>query len=413
MSGQIFPADALGLHLISREPFTNVLVDEAVSGKEARSSWQSTPRYRYQFGVSVTRADTRLDFQRFLSHFARHFGKLDSFLLRDEEDYAVTDHGFGVGDGATVAFQLQRSMLGTKHELGLGGPYVVSSKPRTNLCLQSQTFGTTWAVTRATVSANSVIAPDGTKTADTLVEDATATSTHLISQSITFVSGTAYTLSVYAKASTRTKLTINVASEAAVGSFDLTAGTATSWSGTAAITDCGGGWFRCELRWTAAASAARTCEIYLDGGTPPAGAYSGDGASGLYLWGAQVEAATSATKYIVTTTAAAISNPSYWPSYTDGFEPVRDLIPASLLVYKNGALQPRVDDATPPAPGAGNYSVSSTGLVTFGTAPSAADVLSWTGTYYRRVRFAGEGMAHQWLGSRMWAIPTVDLVSVI
>jgi uncharacterized protein (TIGR02217 family) len=34
-----------------------------------------------------------------------------------------------------------------------------------------------------------------------------------------------------------------------------------------------------------------------------------------------------------------------------------------------------------------NYSVNSTGLVTFTTAPAAAASLTWTGTYYYRVRF--------------------------
>lgn len=412
MSSELFPLDALAARVISREVYAPVTVDTSVSGKEARSSWSSTPRYRYQLGVDVVRSDVRFDFARFLSHFTRHFAQLDSFLIQDAEDYTVTDHGFGVGDAATVAFQLQRSLLGSKSEMGTGGPYATSSKPRTNLALQSQTLdNASWTKTRSSISANAAIAPDGTLTADKLVEDATATSTHLALQAITIVSGTTYTVSIYAKASTRTKLTINVASEACVASFDLTAATATLWSGVdAEITSVGNGWYRCEVAFTSVSSTARNVEIYLDGGTPPGGAYSGDGTSGLFLWGAQVEAASSSTKYIPTTTAAVVSPSSaadiaafYWPGYLGGFEPVRDPDPASVLIYVAGVLKTLTTD----------YTVSSTGVVTFVSAPAAAAALSWTGTYYRRVRYAGQGMAMQKLGSRMWALPTVDLVSVL
>ena len=37
--------------------------------------------------------------------------------------------------------------------------------------------------------------------------------------------------------------------------------------------------------------------------------------------------------------------------------------------------------------GAGNYTVSSAGVVTFGTVPGGGNALTWTGTYYYRCRF--------------------------
>lgn len=42
-----------------------------------------------------------------------------------------------------------------------------------------------------------------------------------------------------------------------------------------------------------------------------------------------------------------------------------------------------------------NYSVSSTGLVTFTTAPAANAPLAWTGTYYYRCRFSGSSQDQQ------------------
>lgn len=407
MSSQVLPLTAVGAKVISREILTRVSVDESLSGKEARSSWWNAPKYRYRIGVDVTRADTRLDYQQFLSHFVRHFGQFDSYLLKDEEDYTVTAHGFGVGDGATLTFQLQRSQLGTMIERGTGGPYAVSSKPRTNLCLQSQTFdNATWTKTRSSVSANAAIAPDGTMTADKLVEDATATSTHFARQSVTLAASTTYTHSVWAKASTRTGIFIDI-SGVATGSYDLSAGTCSigGAGATGAITSCVSGWYRCELTVSSGAGGATNIDVYLtSGGTS---SYSGDGASGLFLWGAQVEAASASTKYIPTTAAALTSTPSYWVSggsqgYSDGFEPVDEPDLASLLVYKDGTLKTLTTD----------YTVSVNGLVTFVVAPTAAMVLTWTGTYYRRVRFESAGMVQERLVSRMWALPTLDFVSV-
>lgn len=60
-------------------------------------------------------------------------------------------------------------------------------------------------------------------------------------------------------------------------------------------------------------------------------------------------------------------------------EPVQNLN-AAPSIYVNGVLQTLTT----------NYSISSTGLVTFVTAPPAAAALTWTGTYYYRVRFVND-----------------------
>ena len=75
---------------------------------------------------------------------------------------------------------------------------------RTNLCLQSEDFITTWATTAASITANTNVAPSGALTADKLVEDAT-TAEHLVRQtSIAVSSSTSYTASTYIKAAERT-----------------------------------------------------------------------------------------------------------------------------------------------------------------------------------------------------------------
>ena len=53
----------------------------------------------------------------------------------------------------------------------------------TNLLLRSEEFGTTWGATNASLAANTATAPNGTVTADTLIEDST-TGGHVVIQSI-------------------------------------------------------------------------------------------------------------------------------------------------------------------------------------------------------------------------------------
>ena len=182
---------------------------------------------------------------------------------------------------------------------------------RTNLCPQSQTLGTTWGTVTASISSNSGVstAPDGSSTADVLVEDATPTTVHQVSQGITFTALTVYTFSIWAKA--RERSFIELRYSAGFGSvvlayFNLTTGAVGTTSGTTStsVTAYQNGWYRCSITATSgAAPAGGEVVIRLanaDGGET----YSGDNTSGVYLWGAQVEAGAFHSSYIPTTTGS-------------------------------------------------------------------------------------------------------------
>lgn len=80
-------------------------------------------------------------------------------------------------------------------------------------------------------------------------------------------------------------------------------------------------------------------------------------------------------------------------------EQVNDLNGAPSI-YVNGALQ------------ASGYTVSATGLVTFTTAPASGAVLTWTGAFYRRVRFNGEQLDTAKFMRDLWEAKRVNLLSL-
>jgi hypothetical protein len=196
---------------------------------------------------------------------------------------------------------------GSVRSLGL-----LVEESRTNLLLRSEEFdNVAWSKLQASITANTIVAPDGTLTGDKLVEDTTPTSTHEVDQgSISFVSGTVYTFSVYAKAAERSSLRLAFLSTAfgtpVSYNYNLSAGTfaliTSGTSNSASIQLIGDGWYRCSITAQATSTISASVKILLVSGTVTA-VYTGDGTSGIYIWGAQLEAGAFPTSYIPTTTS--------------------------------------------------------------------------------------------------------------
>ena len=184
----------------------------------------------------------------------------------------------------------------TRQSLGL-----LMEQSSVNKILQSEDFSTTWSATRATVSTNINIAPSGALTADTIVAN-TDNNTHFVSQTFT---GTAasHTFTVYAKAYGLNHVALrlfNGATQVGLAYYNLSTGaTGTVTAGTATITSVGNGWYRCALTATLAASASCTADIQL-ANADNTNSFVGNDVSGVYVWGAQIEATAFPTSYIST-----------------------------------------------------------------------------------------------------------------
>ena len=186
----------------------------------------------------------------------------------------------------------------------------------TNLVPRSQEFDfAQWSKTASTISANATEAPDGTMTADKLVET-TAASGHYVMLTLSSVAasvGATFSWSVFAKSAERSYLQlittgIGPGGGNLVAGFDLASGSAgvPRTGVTSSIQALADGWFRCSMTLTASTAQASTSwQIRLSlTSTDVLSAYTGDGVSGLFIWGADLKAGPLSS-YIPTTTAAA------------------------------------------------------------------------------------------------------------
>lgn len=193
---------------------------------------------------------------------------------------------------------------------------VLYEPARTNLVTYSNQFdNAVWTKTNVTLVADAILAVDGTNTVYRLVASAVS-GRHWVSHAASCTSGLVYAMSVYAKAggynfiSLTTGSTIFGSNQWAT--FDLSDGTISSEGSTdvnPTITDVGNGWYRVTISPTATSSAstnAFTADFFASDPGTRVPSSLGDGISGIYIWGVQVETGSFETSYISTVASTVI-----------------------------------------------------------------------------------------------------------
>lgn len=175
------------------------------------------------------------------------------------------------------------------------------AKAEENLLKYSQDFdNAAWEKVSVTVAANTATAPNGTATADLLVT-ANGSSGLWYLQQLSAVAVPAM-FSIYAKANTANHIGVALGNSGVFAGVDLSTGTVTLQDSGYVVTaaSIGGGWYRVTV---AVAGGGDRARIFAST-TPITVAnqsVTGDGTSGIYIWGAQLEQRSQVTAYTPTT----------------------------------------------------------------------------------------------------------------
>ena len=187
-------------------------------------------------------------------------------------------------------------------------PALLLEPARTNELLYSQELDNAWwAKTDVSISANSIASPDGSLTADLITESAT-TGLHRVYRTLTPNGNNSF--SFFVKSNGVRWIVLAAGNTTNFGvhtSFDIQNGVVgTSLIGTSKIENYGNGWYRCIVSGLANGGAT-SLNLYLCDGDNVI-SYTGDGTSGVYAWGGQLELGSYATSYIPTSGSTVTRN---------------------------------------------------------------------------------------------------------
>lgn len=232
-----------------------------------------------------------------MSYSATNIANIALRLLGQARVTDITTDTTSNGQQVNDALALARQEILRSHPWNFAAKRIYLGE---NYLLQSEAFGTTWSASNASVSSNSLRAPDGNTTADTLVDASASAGT--ISQAVTVPNNSdTFTFAVYLKQSTAAITTLTLAysgGSAASLTQNITWG-ATPTVDAGSLEDIGDGWWRFSLSLAnnGTGNTTLTATIY-----PASSTAASQG--NVYAWGAQITRTSSAAGYVVTTTAS-------------------------------------------------------------------------------------------------------------
>lgn len=371
MSQQIFqPPVGLTWDVKKRPRFGTIKQDTVSARGQLRIAKQVYPIWEYEFawdylpGGEQTGLSSALNgYQCLLGLFGAMKGGYDTFLYQDPNDNSVTLMPFGTGDGVTTVFQLQRnvgSLLDIVQNIDstqvVPSIYKFGAAGAKNLIANSEAISL-WPSTGGLVMTPTAgFAPDGSGNATKVFYPGNADSFSAEQSTAAISNPGTYTFSVWLKVlSGSSTVKIGVQNNAGSTTYGSVACTVTAT------------WQRFSITVTTTAAEAK-CVI---GGF---GSLNGVPAGSFYAWGAQLEVGSSVTSYQLT-------NSNLWG-------------PVLLTVTTD-------------------YTISTSGLVTFTAPPASGAILAWTGSFFYRLRFMEDMVEFNEMAYQYWDLKTLKLESVI
>jgi hypothetical protein len=170
-----------------------------------------------------------------------------------------------------------------------------------------------WTKARGAISANAGTAPDGLTTADLFTEDSTSSSDHTLARVTgTLADSTQQSFSLFAKPNGRNEILLRLSQKdgtTATVWFNLAAGTVGTVTGSAVgrIEAHANDWFRCSIAADSASGGTTPQIIIFLGSGSETYSYNGDGSSGVFFWGMQLEVNKAMESSYVATAASTVA----------------------------------------------------------------------------------------------------------
>lgn len=219
-------------------------------------------------------------------------------------DNRVTQGGDGIA-GNVIAWgaHLYRSDLGGMQANTSEYPLYNPTTPKNLLAYTEDFTSSTWTKYRSTITSNAAIAPNGLQVADKLVPNSGQTQGAIFNATaLPILSGSVYTASIYAKAAELgfvfVSLNARGSTTAQALCVNLSTGAVSNQGalGTYTVTDVGNGWWRISCTGTSNTTGAYI-EAYPLAAPGTDTSYTGNGTSGIFVWGAQLSNSASVDPY--------------------------------------------------------------------------------------------------------------------